>query len=89
MINVSELLFTIAAILWIFSLLPQIKKTYKSKRSEDLSVNWLYINLTAYICFISGYWVINDIFMFIMYLMPTCIVFTLLCLVKKYKIKRK
>lgn len=82
---IENIFFTIAAFLWTIALIPQLVKTYKSKRADDICLIWLYLNSSAYICFISGYMFANEIFMFYVYLIPTLIVVILTILVYKYR----
>lgn len=82
---IGDIFYTLAAFFWTIALIPQLLKTYRSKTADDISLIWLYINSTAYICFMCGHVLTNQMYMFYIYILPTAIVFILTILVYKYK----
>jgi len=81
---IGNIFYTLAAMFWSITLIPQLLKTYKSKRAGDISLIYLYLNSIAYVCFMCGHIFTNDIYMFYLYIMPTLIVLILTILVYKY-----
>ena len=82
---IGNILYTIAAFLWTIDLIPQLLKTYKSKRVGDISLIWLYLNSIAYVCFMCGHIFTNHMYMFYIYIIPSLIVIILTILVYKYR----
>ncbi|MHA1866837.1 MAG: PQ-loop repeat-containing protein [Candidatus Heimdallarchaeaceae archaeon] len=48
---VANLLIYLAGILWCLDLLPQIAKTIKTKKAEDLNIMFLLMSFVAFIVF--------------------------------------
>jgi len=52
--KLPDILFIIAGTLWAIELLPQLYKTFKTKKVKDISIFYPLICLIAFIFFIIG-----------------------------------
>lgn len=85
----SNILFLIAGTLWAIELFPQLVRTIRTRKVDDISVFFLTLCFFAYIIFITGCYLIKNWFLFISHLVPFVNVTVLLVLVLRYKKENK
>ena len=85
---IGNILFVIAGCLWGIELIPQLIKTFKTKSVGDFSSFFLILCLIAYILFIVGCALINNMYLLFSHIIPTINVIILCMLYRRYK-KRK
>ena len=52
--QIANILFTISGTLWAIELLPQLIRTYKTKKVEDISLFFPLICMISFCCFMIG-----------------------------------
>lgn len=83
--QIANILFILSGILWSIELLPQLWKTYKTKKVEDISIFFPLICSIAYIVFIIGAFLIKQWYLIIAHVFPFCLMLIMLSLILKYK----
>lgn len=84
-ILVANILIYIAGILWCLDLVPQIVKTVKTKKVEDLSISFLIMSFVAYLVFIIGNIILKNWHVAIVHMPPVIANLTMISLYLKYK----
>ena len=85
---IANILIYIAGILWCFDLFPQIVKTLKIKKVEDLSIMFLLMSFVAFIVFIIGNVILKNWNVAIVHIPPVIANVAMMVLYIKYR-KRK
>jgi len=83
--NLSQILFIIAGILWAVELIPQLYKTIRSKDVTGISIFFIFLCFTAYIIFLIGCFLIKNWALLFSHVIPFVNVSILLYLVLKYR----
>ena len=86
-ILVANILIYIAGILWCLDLLPQITKTIRTKKVEDLSILFLAMSFVAYLVFICGNIITKNWHVAIVHMPPVIANLTMVGLYFKYRRK--
>ena len=81
----SKFLFVIAGLLWSIELIPQLYKTWKSKKISDLSLFFLIICISAFICFLWGAILLKNWVLVFSHFIPFINLIILTILVIKYR----
>ena len=82
--EIIELFGFVAGILVAISSLPQIIKSWKSKSTKDISISWLFINLTGQVLWISYGFLKDSLSLIIMSSVTFLMVISVLILKMRY-----
>jgi len=80
--------FIIAGCMWGIELIPQLIKTLKTKKVEDISLFFPFLCLSAYLCFFIGCIGQENWMLLFSHLLPFVNLTWLLILILKYRKKK-
>ena len=86
--RIGNILFLVAGFLWAIEHIPQLRRTVRTKKVQDISVFFFILSFIAYIIFLIGCYFIKNWFLFFAHIIPFVNVSILLYLVLKYKDKK-
>ncbi len=80
-----NLFFIISGILWSIELYPQLYKTYKTKKTGDISLFYYCVCIIAYIFFLIGSALLKNWYLFLSHIVPFLNLNILMILIIKYR----
>jgi len=86
--NIGNILICIAGVLWGIELIPQLIKTYNTKKVEDISKLFFSICLLAYVLYGIGNFTLKNWIILIAHIPSFICLSIMLCFLFKYKNKK-
>lgn len=86
--QVANILFSVAGILWFFEGIPQIIKLIKRKSSDDISLFYFYMCVTAFILFLTGAILLKNWYLVFGHILPFININIIIFLVHKNRRKK-
>lgn len=80
-----NLFFILSGILWSLELYPQLYKTYKTKRTGDISLFYYVMCICAYILFLIGAILMRNWYLLCSHILPFINLIILVILIIKYR----
>lgn len=86
--NIALILIWTASIIWGGELLPQIKKTLKTKRVDDISLTFFVLCFLAYVLYISGLFLMKSYILIYAHIPSLITNMIMIVLILKYRTKK-
>jgi len=83
--RIGELLIVVAGIIWAVELIPQLTKTLKVKRTDDISIAFFIMTTMAYTCYTIGNAFLNNWLNVISHIPSFIFNIFMICLIVKYR----